>query len=157
MGNTGPALQAMVEASDFIQTVLKNYSGGGGGGEGGSVILRLFATPWTVATRLLCPWDFSSKTIGVGCHSFLYYSRVSNTYVFKRTPRARVCGERRVEKGPPGRRMWDPGGGDRAGSMQGTASEYSLAAQPWGLLMDGGGERGRRSQGCLPTFLIQLL
>ena len=41
MGNTGPALQAMVEASDFIQTVLKNYSGGGGGGEGGSVILRL--------------------------------------------------------------------------------------------------------------------
>ena len=32
----------------------------------------LFATPWTVAcTRFLCPWDFLSKSTGVGCHCFL--------------------------------------------------------------------------------------
>ena len=27
----------------------------------------LFATPRTVAARLLCPWDFSGKNTGVGC------------------------------------------------------------------------------------------
>ena len=32
---------------------------------------QLFATPWIVAcTKLLCPWDFQSKSTGVGCHSF---------------------------------------------------------------------------------------
>ena len=31
----------------------------------------LFATPWTVATRLLRPWDFPGKNIGVGCHFLL--------------------------------------------------------------------------------------
>lgn len=34
VGNTGPALPATVGASDFIQKVLKNYSGGCGGGVG---------------------------------------------------------------------------------------------------------------------------
>ena len=28
-------------------------------------------TPWTVPARLLCPWDFSDKNTGVGCH-FLF-------------------------------------------------------------------------------------
>ena len=28
-------------------------------------------TPWTVATRLLCPWNSSGKNTGVGCH-FLF-------------------------------------------------------------------------------------
>ena len=28
-------------------------------------------TPWTVATGLLCPWDFPGKKIGVGCHFLL--------------------------------------------------------------------------------------
>ena len=28
--------------------------------------VQLFATPWTVATRLLCPWDFPGKNTGVG-------------------------------------------------------------------------------------------
>ena len=28
----------------------------------------LLATPWTAAHQLLCPWDFPSKTTGVGCH-----------------------------------------------------------------------------------------
>ena len=30
----------------------------------------LFATPWTVASRLLCPWDSPGKS-GVGCHFLL--------------------------------------------------------------------------------------
>ena len=28
-------------------------------------------TLWTGAPRLLCPWEFSGKNTGVGCHSFL--------------------------------------------------------------------------------------
>ena len=30
---------------------------------------RLFITPWTVPTRLLCPWDFPGKNTGVDSHS----------------------------------------------------------------------------------------
>ena len=30
-----------------------------------------FATPWTIATRLLCPWDFPGKNTGVDCHFLL--------------------------------------------------------------------------------------
>ena len=33
--------------------------------------VQLFATPWTVATRLLCPWDSPGKNTRVGCHAFL--------------------------------------------------------------------------------------
>ena len=33
--------------------------------------VRLFATPWTVAYRLLHPWDFPGKGTGVGCHCLL--------------------------------------------------------------------------------------
>ena len=33
--------------------------------------VQLFATPWTVATRLLCPWDFPGKNTGVECHFLL--------------------------------------------------------------------------------------
>ena len=31
----------------------------------------LLATPWTVASRLLCPWDSPGKNTGVGCHALL--------------------------------------------------------------------------------------
>ena len=31
----------------------------------------LFQTPWTIAARLLLPWDFPGKNTGVGCH-FLF-------------------------------------------------------------------------------------
>ena len=31
----------------------------------------LFAAPWTVAHRLLCPWNFPGKNTGVGCHFLL--------------------------------------------------------------------------------------
>ena len=30
--------------------------------------VRLFTTPWTEPTRLLCPWHFPGKSTGVGCH-----------------------------------------------------------------------------------------
>ena len=30
-----------------------------------------FATPWTVAARLLCLWDFPGKNPTVGCHFLL--------------------------------------------------------------------------------------
>ena len=33
--------------------------------------LHLFATPWTVPTRLLCLWNFSAMSISVGCHFLL--------------------------------------------------------------------------------------
>ena len=31
----------------------------------------LFVTLWTVAARLLCPWDSPGKNTGVGCHALL--------------------------------------------------------------------------------------
>ena len=36
-----------------------------------SVVSNSFATPRTIATRLLCPWDFPGKNSGVGRHSLL--------------------------------------------------------------------------------------
>ena len=33
--------------------------------------VRVFVTPWTVALRLLCPWDSPGKNTGVGCHFLL--------------------------------------------------------------------------------------
>ena len=35
------------------------------------VSVRLFATPQTVACRLLCPWDFPGRNTGVACHFLL--------------------------------------------------------------------------------------
>jgi len=35
--------------------------------------VRLFATLWTVPTRLLCPWDSPGKNTGVGCHALLQW------------------------------------------------------------------------------------
>ena len=37
----------------------------------GSVMSDSLHTPWTVATRLLCPWDFPGKSTGMGCHFLL--------------------------------------------------------------------------------------
>ena len=34
--------------------------------------VRLLATPWTAATRLLFPWDFPGKSTGVGSHCLLW-------------------------------------------------------------------------------------
>ena len=34
--------------------------------------VRLLATPWTAAYRLLHPWDFPGKSTGVGCHCLLW-------------------------------------------------------------------------------------
>ena len=33
--------------------------------------VQLFATPWTVAHQLLCPWNVPGKNTGVGCHFIL--------------------------------------------------------------------------------------
>ena len=33
--------------------------------------VRLFVIPWTVALRLLCPWNSPGKNTGVGCHALL--------------------------------------------------------------------------------------
>ena len=33
--------------------------------------VSLLATPWTVATRLLCPWDSPGKNTRVDCHFLL--------------------------------------------------------------------------------------
>ena len=37
----------------------------------GTQFCPTLATPWTVAPRLLCPWDFPGKNTGVGCHFLL--------------------------------------------------------------------------------------
>ena len=34
--------------------------------------VQLFVTPWTTATRLLCPWDSPGKETGVGGHALLW-------------------------------------------------------------------------------------
>ena len=34
--------------------------------------VRLCATPWKAAPRLLRPWDFPGKSTGVGCHCLLH-------------------------------------------------------------------------------------
>ena len=33
--------------------------------------VRCFKIPWTVAHRLLVPWDFPGKNTGIGCHTLL--------------------------------------------------------------------------------------
>ena len=33
--------------------------------------VQLFATPWTIPARILCPWNSPGKNTGVGSHSFL--------------------------------------------------------------------------------------
>ena len=43
-------------------------------GGGGVVVIKscpTLVTPWTVAARLLCPWDFPGKNTGVDCHFLL--------------------------------------------------------------------------------------
>ena len=36
-----------------------------------SVVSDSFVTPWTITTRLLCPWDSPGKNTRVGCHFLL--------------------------------------------------------------------------------------
>ena len=35
--------------------------------------VQLAATSWTLATRLLCPWNFPGKNNGVACHFLLHH------------------------------------------------------------------------------------
>ena len=48
--------------------------------------VRLLATPWTAAYRLLHPWDFPGKSTGVGCHCLLRFTLLP-------TPKALVLKE----------------------------------------------------------------
>ena len=43
---------------------------------------RLLVTPWTVATRLLCPWDPPGINTGVGCHYLLQGSWANEWTLF---------------------------------------------------------------------------
>ena len=46
--------------------------------------VQLFATPWTVATRLLSSWDSPGKNTGVGCHALLqgiFLTQGSNSHL----------------------------------------------------------------------------
>ena len=48
-------------------------------------VLTDSATPWTVAARLLYPWNFSGKNTEVGCHFLLqgtFLIRGSNPHLF---------------------------------------------------------------------------
>ena len=36
-----------------------------------SIVCTPFETPWTIAFRLLCPWDSAARNTGVGCHALL--------------------------------------------------------------------------------------
>ena len=47
---------------------IKHICISGGGGLVPQSCLTL-VIPWTVAARLLCPWDFPGKNTGVGCPS----------------------------------------------------------------------------------------
>jgi len=50
--------------------------------------VQLFATPWTVAYRLLCPWDSPGKNTRVGCHALLqgiFLTQGSNPYLLQFT------------------------------------------------------------------------
>ena len=52
---------------------------------GGGLVTKLclsLVTPWTVAARLLCPWDFPGKNPGVGCH-FLLQSSIQRITLFE--------------------------------------------------------------------------
>ena len=45
--------------------------------------VQLFTALWTVAHRLLCPWDSPDKNTGVGCHSLpqgLFLTQESNPH-----------------------------------------------------------------------------
>ena len=44
--------------------------------------VQLFVTPWTIAIRLLHPWDFPSKSTGVGCRCFLWHVYIQSKNIF---------------------------------------------------------------------------
>ena len=49
--------------------------------------VRLLATPGLQPTRLLCPWDFPSKSTGVGCHCLLRFFSISKCiFIYKHFP-----------------------------------------------------------------------
>ena len=54
------------------------------GWENRQVVSDSFVTPWTIPSRLLCPWDFPDKKTGVGYHFLLqgiFLTQGSNPYL----------------------------------------------------------------------------
>ena len=48
--------------------------------------VQLFVTPWTIACRLLCPWDSPGKNTGVGFHALLqgiFLTQGSNPHLLR--------------------------------------------------------------------------
>ena len=62
--------------------------------------VQLFATLWTVAARLLCPWDFPSKNTGVGCHFLL--QGLPDPGIISTSPAASALAGRFLTTQPPG-------------------------------------------------------
>ena len=45
--------------------------------------VQLFVIPWTVACRLLCPWNFPGKNSEMGCHFLLHNCTVGlNKFIY---------------------------------------------------------------------------
>ena len=72
--------------------------------------VQLFATPWTVPSRLLHPWDFPGKITGVGCHFLLLALQTemleepnSETGNFKTTQRSTAA---KSSYNPKGWKIW---------------------------------------------------
>ena len=54
-----------------LKIFAKDEGGGGGGGVNQQVMTVSFATPWTAATRFLCPWDLPRQEYWSGFHFLL--------------------------------------------------------------------------------------
>ena len=68
--------------------------------------VRLFSTPWTVPTRLLCPWDFSGKNTRVSCH-FLLQGNLSHPGIEPTSPASPALAGGFLATEPPGKYLFD--------------------------------------------------
>ena len=64
--------------------------------------VQLFVAPWTVATRLLCPWNFPGKNTGVSLR-FLLQGDLSNPGIEPESPSSLEWAGRFFTTEPPGK------------------------------------------------------
>ena len=57
---TAPTSRLSTESKSLVHIVLNRFNS-----------VWLLETPWTIALRHLCPWNFPSKNTGVSCHALL--------------------------------------------------------------------------------------
>ena len=62
--------------------------------------VQFFVTPWTVAARLLCPWDSLGENTGVDCHALLPPGYLPNPENEPMTPVWAWLGELCSGRGP---------------------------------------------------------